>query len=263
MFKYPRTRHICGSRLQKGDDLEDVPLEALLDRHLVIEEKMDGANAGISFEDGEMRLQSRGHFLRGGPRERHFDLFKQWAACHQEALYCALEERYVMYGEWMFAKHTCFYDKLPHYFMEFDLYDKERDTWASTKARAAHYAEAGVSHIVQPVLVISEGKGWKLEALKALVTQSNFKTNDWPQFLRRAALAAGENFEHVRQHTDPHSEMEGLYIKWEEGDLCLGRYKFVRESFTNSIMEQDTHWLKRTIVPNVLAAGAQERMFEQ
>jgi hypothetical protein len=41
---------------------------------------MDGANCGISFNpDGELLLQSRGHYLTGGGREKHFTLFKQMA----------------------------------------------------------------------------------------------------------------------------------------------------------------------------------------
>ncbi len=85
--KYPRTRHLEGSRLQPGDqDLEQVAWPSLADRHLVIEEKVDGANAGISFTaGGELRLQSRGHYLEGGGRERHFALFKTWAARHRAA----------------------------------------------------------------------------------------------------------------------------------------------------------------------------------
>ncbi len=53
----------------------------------MIEEKLDGANAGISLgEDGRLRLQSRGHVLVGGAREKHWDLFKQWARTHEAAL---------------------------------------------------------------------------------------------------------------------------------------------------------------------------------
>jgi hypothetical protein len=61
--KYPRTQHLAGSKLQQGDeDLDAVPMSALAGRHVVIEEKMDGANSGMSFSaDGEFLLQSRGH----------------------------------------------------------------------------------------------------------------------------------------------------------------------------------------------------------
>ena len=68
MLKYPRTRHLEGSRLQTGDeDLKAARFREIRGRHLVVEEKLDGANAGISVgEDGELLLQSRGHYLSGG-----------------------------------------------------------------------------------------------------------------------------------------------------------------------------------------------------
>ena len=74
LHKYPRTNHLEGSRLQPGDeDLSSVPIADLAGQHVVVEEKVDGGNAGISFDgDGRLYLQSRGHFLDGGPRERHF-----------------------------------------------------------------------------------------------------------------------------------------------------------------------------------------------
>jgi hypothetical protein len=69
-------------------------------------------------------LQSRGHYLTGGVREKHFNLFKQWAQVQTAALWARIGFRYVVYGEWLYAKHTVFYDALPHYFLEFDLYIK-------------------------------------------------------------------------------------------------------------------------------------------
>src|SRR5262245_50843966 len=101
MHKYPRTQHLEGSRLQPGDDdLDAVPFADVAGRDLVVEEKLDGANAGLSFDAaGKLHLQSRGHYLTGGQREMHFDLFKQWAHTHADALYRALGSRYVLYGE--------------------------------------------------------------------------------------------------------------------------------------------------------------------
>ena len=82
IYKYPRTRHIQGSGTQAGDDdLQVAPSSELAGKYLVVEEKMDGANCGISFDRaGRLRLQSRGHYLAGGPRERQFELLKSWAA---------------------------------------------------------------------------------------------------------------------------------------------------------------------------------------
>ena len=117
IYKYPRTRHIEGSRLQPGDMADDKPIKELAGRSLVVEEKLDGANSAVSFDaTGGLLLQSRGHYLTGGRRERHFAVFKTWAATHAAALHSVLGDRFVMYGEWMYAKHTVFYDCPPHGF---------------------------------------------------------------------------------------------------------------------------------------------------
>jgi len=99
IIKYPRTYHIEGSRLQPGDEgMGDAPIADLAGRHIVVEEKLDGGNAGISFgPDGALLPQSRGHYLSGGPRERHDALFKRWAYAHASALWDALGDRYIVY----------------------------------------------------------------------------------------------------------------------------------------------------------------------
>jgi len=97
ILKYPRTPHLEGSRLQPGDEgHEHVRLATLAGCHAVVEEKLDGANAGISFTSGgALLLQSRGHYLVGGGRERQFAPFKQWATAHESRLLALLEDRYV------------------------------------------------------------------------------------------------------------------------------------------------------------------------
>lgn len=259
--KYVRTPHIRGSRFQHGDhDMEAVPWEELAGKHLVIEEKMDGANAGISFsETGELLLQSRGHYLRGGPREKHFALLKQWASARQEELRQLLGSRYVMYGEWMFAKHTFFYDSLPHYFMEFDVLDTQTGYFLSTPARDKLLRFA--SDVAYPVKVLWAGEFDKLETLKSMIVKSYFITDQRIQNLTQAALDAGVEPQEAFKHTDMSERMEGLYIKWEDKDHVLGRYKFVRESFTNAILDQETHWHDRPIIQNKLAPDAWVRMF--
>ncbi len=58
IYKYPRTPHIQGSRLQPGDeDLESIPFSNIASKYLIVEEKIDGANTAISFSpDGQMGL---------------------------------------------------------------------------------------------------------------------------------------------------------------------------------------------------------------
>ena len=44
--------------------------------------------------------------------------------------------------------------------------------------------------------------------------------------------------------------MEGLYIKVEENGIVVDRMKYVRYSFLQTVLESNTHWLDRTIIPN-------------
>ena len=254
LHKYPRTRHLEGSRLQPGDeDLEAVPFSELSSRPLVVEEKMDGANAAISFTpEGELRLQSRGHFLVGGGRERHFDLFKRWASAIAAALWPVLRDRHVLYGEWLFAKHTIFYDRLPHYFMEFDVLDLERGLFLDTPAR--HALLRGLPLV--SVRVLATERFETLAELRALSGSSAFIAEGHLERLRAASLERGVDPARSLEETDRSREMEGLYLKLEEEGAVRGRYKLIRASFLQSVLRAEGHWLDRPIVPNQLAPGA-------
>jgi hypothetical protein len=252
MQKYPRTPHIQGSSSQPGDeDLTAVPLRDLQGLWLVIEEKMDGANCAISFDgDGRLLLQSRGHYLTGGARERQFGLLKSWATRHQSAFRDALGARYVMYGEWLYAKHTVFYDALPHYFLEFDIWDEEDRKFLSTSRRRELLV--GLDVVAVPVI----GEGF-LRTIEDRVARSLFKTANWAESLERQCEALGYPWERALLETDPSSEMEGLYVKWEEDGEVKGRYKFVRASFLSSVVDSGSHWRDRPVIPNLLAPGVE------
>ncbi len=249
IVKYPRTQHLEGSRLQAGDeDLSQVPFSAVLGKHIVIEEKIDGANTAISFNDeGELLLQNRGHYLYGGHRERHYNLFKSWANLHQDAFFDVLGCRYIMYGEWMYAKHTVFYDALPDYFMEFDIYDRERDIFLSTAERRKLTA---LLPMVYSVPVLGEGIYRSKEDVLALLGNSNYITERHIETLREISERMGIDPERQIRETDPSMLMEGLYIKIEENGAVTDRVKFVRASFLQCVNESQTHWQHRPIVPN-------------
>ncbi|PNV62934.1 DNA ligase [Clostridium sp. chh4-2] len=254
ILKYPRTRHIEGSRIQAGDeDLKNVPFEEIKGRFVVLEEKVDGANCGISFgEGGKLMLQSRGHYLNGGYGERQFDLFKMWANCFRNELYRLLGTRYIMYGEWLYAKHTVYYDELTHYFMEFDLFDREKNAFLSTKKRRELLS--GYPFIVS-VLVLFEGKTDSLKELASYLGKSHFKSAGFLDVLEKQCRDQGLSFELAKQQTDGTDLMEGIYIKVEEGDYVVDRLKYVRSSFLNTILDTETHWLDRPLIPNRLKPG--------
>ena len=251
--KYPRTRHILDSRLQPGDeDLTAAGFDEIAGRRLVVEEKIDGANAAISFSRGGcLLLQSRGHYLTGGPRERHFALFKAWAHAVEAELRPVLGSRYIVYGEWVYAKHTVFYDALPHYFLEFDVLDRETGAFLSTLERRALLA--GLPLV--PVPVLHEGAIASPAALKRLIAPSLYKSREWRQRLTAAADAGGHRIAYVETQTDASNFAEGLYIKVEENGSVTGRFKYVRHDFSTKVLESASHWLSRPILPNQLAPG--------
>ncbi len=223
IVKYPRTPHISGSRLQPGDeDLEVIAREDLESRSLVIEEKLDGSNSGISFNrDGALTLQSRGHALSGGPREGQFDLLKRWANHHVAALREILGQRYIMYGEWLYARHTIPYDQLPHYFLEFDILDRESGDFLSTDARQRLVAGGPVVSV--PVL--------------GLVS-----VREIDSYVGRSRVSSTEL-------------MEGLYLKREKGTCVTERYKYIRPGFLQAVADSGSHWADRPIEPNRLRDG--------
>jgi hypothetical protein len=252
LYKYPRTHHLNGSRIQPGDeDLDSVPWSALTGRYLVVEEKLDGANSGISFEAaGKLWLQSRGHFLAGGPREKHFDPFKQWANTHAAGLRDRLGTRYVLYGEWLYAKHTVYYDALPAYFLEFDVLDTHGDFFLATDARRELLDGLPVESV--PVVWRGEFAGDAQHVLRQL-GPSLYKSSQWRERLTDSARRRGLDLDQVWRETDGSDLMEGLYVKDEEAGRVAGRYKYIRASFLTAVTDSGGHWLRRPILPNGLA----------
>jgi hypothetical protein len=251
--KYPRTRHVEGSRLQPGDqDLEQVSFRELAGRHLVVEEKLDGANSALSFDaEGRLLLQSRGHYLRGGATEQQFALFKNWAHARAPELHARLGSRYVVYGEWLHAKHTVFYDALPHYFLEFDVLDREEDVFLSTPARRALLS--GLPIVSVPVL--HEGTVATRAVLEGFVRPSLYKSAGWRDALADAARAAGLDPWAVARETDRDDRSEGLYLKREQEGRVVDRFKFIRAGFHQTVLDSGSHWMDRPPIANRLAPG--------
>lgn len=230
--KYPRTPHLFGSRGTDDDKhLGEAESTAFIaDESLIIEEKIDGTNVGIHFsEAGELVLQCRGHLITEGMHPQ-YDLFKQWASVKRRVLENTLGSRFIVFGEWVYARHSIAYRKLTHYFFEFDIYDKERAEFLDLKRRLSLLAGTGI----ETVPIVHTGSVSR-EELKTLIGSSRF----------------GSHFENPVTG-QPDSLMEGLYLRTEAGGAVSGRAKFVRPEFVEKI-KQSTHWQHQQMVPNLLA----------
>lgn len=232
--KYPRTPHLFGSSGTDDDrHLGERETEKFLaDPSLIVEEKVDGTNVGIHFSaEGELRLQCRGHLITEGMHPQ-YDLFKQWAAVKRETFESFLEDRFILFGEWLYARHTVAYHKLPHYFFEFDIYDKQRQAFLDLETRKAMLDGTGIETV--PVVHVGAIKN---QALPKLIGPSAFLSEfDNPATGKVDGL------------------MEGIYLRTEANGVVTGRAKYVRPEFTERV-KLSTHWQQQTMVPNRLAEG--------
>lgn len=253
LLRYPRTPHLEGSRQQPGDAPDVQALAPLAGQHAVVEEKLDGANCALSFtEGGELCLQSRGHYLLGGARERQFAPLHPWARAHEAALLECLQDRYVLYGEWMFAKHAMFYDRLPHYLLEFDVWDRLEQCFLSTPRRRALLACLPVVSVP----VVYEGPlPSRVDWLWSLVGPSIARSAQWSAALDEAIARMRLAHALCRQQSDPSPLAEGLYVKLEDAHQVRARFKLVRADFVQHILDSGSHHSERPLLPNQLAYG--------
>jgi RNA ligase len=233
--KYPRTPHLFGSR-GTDDDKHMGEAEShrfLSDKSLIVEEKLDGTHVGIHFTtEGDLVLQCRGHLITEGMHPQ-YDLFKQWAAVKRPMLEERLMDRFILFGEWLFAKHSIHYRRLSHYFYEFDIYDKEIEDFLSLEQRLVLLEGMNVP----TVPVIHRGSLGR-DRLVSLISPSRFDSEfDNP-------LTGG--IDHL---------MEGLYLRTEANGVVTGRAKFVRFEFVEKV-KQSEHWQHQAMTANRLEEGA-------
>ncbi|MEW6306178.1 MAG: RNA ligase family protein [Verrucomicrobiota bacterium] len=233
--KYPRTPHLFGSKGTDDDKhLGQKESEAFIkDPSLIVEEKIDGTNVGIHFTTaGRMVLQCRGHEITEGMHPQ-YDLFKQWTSVKREVFEIVLEDRFILYGEWLYARHSVHYRKLPHYFFEFDIYDKDAGQFLDLETRLRMLEGTGI----HTVPVVHQGVA-AADDLPGLIAESAFDSE----------------FDNPLTGTTDHL-MEGLYFRTESDGFVTGRAKMVRPEFVEKI-KQSEHWQHQAMVPNLLANGA-------
>jgi len=89
LHKYPSTQHLAWlGRENVRDDKVLTPAEvrSFLSESAVVEEKVDGANLGLSFgKAGELRFQNRGNWL-ARKLTRQWESLRVWAADHEAGL---------------------------------------------------------------------------------------------------------------------------------------------------------------------------------
>lgn len=224
-FRFPQTPHLTwlGQEAPRDDKLLDAAeVRALLAERVLVEEKLDGANLGLSLApDGTLRAQNRGQYLLE-PHAGQFSRLPAWLAQHGDAIRAALRPELMLFGEWCAARHSLDYGTLPDWFLVFDVYDRNAGRFWSSTRRNALASQAGL----RVVPTVFEGNTTVEELIERVQTTSS----------------------HFRD-----GPLEGLVIRRESADWCEARAKLVRADFTQAIEE---HWRRRAIEWNRVDYGA-------
>jgi len=215
-FRFPPTPHLVwlGQETPRNDKvLSSAEVQALLKGEVVVEEKLDGANLGLSLApDGSLRAQNRGQYL-AEPHTGQFARLPAWLDQHGDALRSVLTTGLIVFGEWCAARHSLDYSSLPDWFLVFDVHDRLAGRFWSSARRNALAESAGLV----PVPQITRGC-FSVESLEKMVTSGCSRYR--------------------------HGSLEGVVIRQESASWCLSRAKLVRADFTQAM---ETHWRRRAI----------------
>lgn len=219
-FKFPSTPHLAALGdldIRRDKVLSEAERDDFLRHELTVEEKVDGANLGISFDaNATLRVQNRGAYLHL-PGTGQWKKLETWLAPRTDTLFEYLADRYILFGEWCYAQHSVHYDHLPDWFLGFDLYDKQAQRFFSTIRRDYLLPKMNIAQAP----VIARGH-FTLSELKSLLAQSKLGIQP----------------------------AEGLYLRFDEHEWLGQRAKLVRPAFIQSVGE---HWSRSAIQPNRLS----------
>lgn len=218
--KFPHTPHLIWLGQGKPRDdkvLSKRDVDEFLNGDIVVEEKVDGTNLGLSLaSDGALQVQTRGAQIKPGSHPQ-YDALWPWLCSHGADLREVLSRGLMLFGEWCFAKHSIPYDKLPDWFLLFDVYDRR------------------------------EKRFWSILDRNSLAEKTRLKT---VPFISQGGLAAGQLPALLRDSVLYGGPMEGIYLRREMTGHLLARAKIVNPLFISQLQE---HWSGNQFVRNKLA----------
>jgi hypothetical protein len=157
---YPRIPHLDKAISNMTHD--DIQLESNIEFPLTgwVQEKIDGANMGVSWTSGPV-LRNRNNILKKGyiaketPAKLQFRPAWNWIHEHGKdirEISNVVMSPITIYGEWMYAKHSIEYNKLPDLFMAYDIFSVEDDKFLAPDVVDELLSKTSIKYI-KPSLV--------------------------------------------------------------------------------------------------------------
>jgi atypical dual specificity phosphatase len=128
-----------------------------------VQEKVDGANMGVSFNDGPI-LRNREHILKKGYSKIKTNAKKQftsawnWLHEHEKDI-ASIEKTWqspiTVYGDWMIYQHSLYYDRLPDKFIAYDIWSVEDNKYLSPETVYKLLIETNICFIIPEKVVFN------------------------------------------------------------------------------------------------------------
>lgn len=192
---------------------------------IVVQEKMDGTNVSLYFEDEWCPvLQKRSGIITSGEKAQ-YDVFREWVYERMDELYALLGKRqYVLFGEWLWCQHAVHYDRLPSYFLGFDLFDIAQRRFLSYD-RMQRILDGRV-----PVVPLLWHSGHASSSSTSSSSSSSTSSSAQSKFEELKKCVGQEMMKKPSAHGG--EVMEGVYVRVEQGGWVKDRFKMRRKTFT-------------------------------
>ncbi len=217
--KYGRTLHLPWSPGATSDDkrhtLNDIK-NMFFGLKVVVTEKMDGENTTI-YADGTFHARSVDSVMH--PSRTRI------AALAARIATIGMPKGWRIIGENVYAKHSIFYDRLPDYFLVFNIIDENNKalTWSKVK----EWASLLDLHTVP-------------EFYSGTFRNSLTKPEGWADVIPTISTFSSENA--------PEGYVVRLAGEFSMDDIESSLSKYVRANH----VQTDSHWMNSKIIPNAL-----------
>lgn len=265
--RFPRTKHLVNLGAASSDDHTCNAQEAVAffstpfpekRTRFVIQEKVDGANLGLSIDPATLRIcaRNRSHYVTSMSHVQ-FRGLDSWIHEKTPCLWHALTEdgsvapgMRILYGEWLALRHSVPYSNLPDVFLAFDMYDVEANKFLSSKALQGILRHTSICSV--PTIL-----SWEEQE----EVRPKQRIRDLVSLAERGVTRFSTGSASSSDDAAKPQNLEGVYVRREQEDeRDTGRFwlrdraKIVRSDFIRPD-ERGTHWSKRRIIPNIISAN--------
>lgn len=231
---FPRTKHLPYKPNASINDLiaTEEEVKPIFGREglINIEEKIDGASIGICLHpELGLIIRNKDHILRKGyyketaAKEQFKSIWNWYYKNEDKFKILNVLGPYAVYGEWCVAQHGIYYNRLPDWFIAYDVFDYEEQKFLAPPQARKLLKNLGFS---LPHLWL---QGMELMDYRECEFFTNFPSR-------------------LIENTENNMDFaEGIYLKTYDENYVVDRFKMVRQNFIRGAL-----WNPKKIKKNKL-----------